>query len=128
MVRDDGTLAMVDIQDARRGPLGYDLASLVYDAYVDLDEGLASRLIERYRAALPDSPGPAGFEAALTLIASQRLIKALGTFGYQAAVLGRRRYLEAVPRTLARLSRLLPRSPLTDSVAQRLRASGLLAN
>ncbi len=126
MVRDDGTLAMVDIQDARRGPLGYDLASLVFDAYVDLEEGLASRLIERYRASLPDAPAPVEFDATLTLIAAQRMIKALGTFGYQAAVLGRRRYLDGVPRTLARLSRLLPRSPLTARVALELRAAHLL--
>ena len=38
MVRPDGTLAMVDIQDARWGPDTYDLASLLRDAYVDLSE------------------------------------------------------------------------------------------
>jgi aminoglycoside/choline kinase family phosphotransferase len=128
MVRADGTLALVDIQDARRGPLGYDLASLVFDAYVDLDERLVSRLIERYRAALPDTPDPVAFDASLTLIAAQRMIKALGTFGYQASVLGRRRYLEGVPRTLSRLAYLLPRSPRTASIARHLRATGLLAD
>ncbi len=35
-----GRLSMVDIQDARRGPLGYDLASLLWDAYVRLDGDL----------------------------------------------------------------------------------------
>ncbi len=128
MVRADGTLAMVDIQDARRGPLGYDLASLIYDAYVELDEPLVSRLVERYRAALPDPPDPVTFDASLTLLAAQRMIKALGTFGYQASVLGRRRYLDGVPRTLSRLSQLLPRSPRTASIARHLRATGLLAD
>jgi len=128
MVRDDGSLAMVDIQDARRGPLGYDIASLVYDAYANLDEGLASRLVESYRTALPDPPEPGLFRSRLQVVAAQRMIKALGTFGYQATALGRRRYLEGVPRTLARLAHLLPSSPETAPVADALRAAGLLAD
>jgi aminoglycoside/choline kinase family phosphotransferase len=128
MVRDDGSLTMVDIQDARRGPLGYDLASLVYDAYSDLDEDLESSLIESYRSALPDAPARGVFESRLDVVAAQRLIKALGTFGHQAVVLGRRRYLEGVPRTLARLARLLPRTPETAPVGEHLRRAGLLAD
>ena len=50
----------------------------------------------------------------------------VGTFGYQAGVLGRRRYLEGVPRTLDRLRRLLPRSPSTARIAAELDAAGLL--
>ena len=38
MVTEDGSLAMVDIQDARWGPDSYDLASLLRDAYVDIPE------------------------------------------------------------------------------------------
>jgi aminoglycoside/choline kinase family phosphotransferase len=36
------------------------------------------------------------------------MIKALGTFGYQVARLGRERYRDAIPRTLERLDRTLP--------------------
>ena len=127
MVRDDGSLAMVDIQDARLGPLGYDLASLVYDAYSDLSEEMSSRLIESYRSALPDAPARGMFESRLDVIAGQRLIKALGTFGYQAVALGRRSYLEGVPRTLLRLARLLPRTPEGARVSEHLLRLGLLA-
>ncbi|MBZ5638933.1 MAG: phosphotransferase [Acidobacteriia bacterium] len=126
MVRDDESLALVDIQDARRGPLGYDLVSLVYDAYASLDDDLSSSLIESFRDTLPGAPPRDVFEAGLVVVAAQRLIKALGTFGYQATVLGRRRYLEGVPRTLERLARLLPRSPETAPVAEGLLSVGLL--
>ena len=42
MVLTDGSLAMVDIQDARWGPLTYDLASLLRDAYMRIDDSMES--------------------------------------------------------------------------------------
>jgi aminoglycoside/choline kinase family phosphotransferase len=59
-------------------------------------------------------------------VAAQRVIKALGTFGYQVDVLGRERYRSAIPRGLARLRRLLPRHPETASVLEGLRRARLL--
>jgi len=108
MLPPGGGLAMVDIQDARWGPDTYDLASLLYDAYVDIPDDLRDRGRESFRAALPDPPPRPGFESRLRLVATQRMIKALGTFGYQASTRGRRGYLSSVPRTLARLETLLP--------------------
>lgn len=108
MVRDDGTLAMVDIQDARWGPDTYDLASVLCDAYADIDDGVAERMIDRYRLSLPEPPPADAFRKRYQVVAVQRMIKALGTFGYQVTVLNRRRYLEGVPRTLVRLRALVP--------------------
>ncbi len=113
MVRPDGSLAMVDIQDARWGPDSYDLASLLRDAYVDVPEELVERMIRLYGRHLSKPPDPEAFRRRFDIVAAQRMIKALGTFGYQIAVRGRRRYEDAVPRTLRRLSRLLPRRPET---------------
>lgn len=127
MVLRDGSLAMVDIQDARWGPDTYDLASLLRDAYADIDEELVVALVERYRASLPDPPEPAPFRRRFDIIAAQRMIKALGTFGYQAHVLGRRRYLDAIPRTIERLERLLPDTDGGPAVLKLLHDSGLLS-
>lgn len=112
MVLRDGELAMVDIQDARWGPDTYDLASLLRDAYVDLDEELVVELCERYRTSLPDPPEPGAFRSRFAIVAAQRMVKALGTFGYQVHRLGRERYRDAIPRTVRRLERLLPGSPV----------------
>ena len=57
-------------------------------------------------------------------VAAQRMIKALGTFGYQTGALGRRRYAESIPRTLERLRRLLPLSTGTRDVHAALSADG----
>jgi aminoglycoside/choline kinase family phosphotransferase len=110
MVLDDGELAMVDIQDARWGPEGYDLASLLYDAYVDLEAGWSDELIELYRSLAGTAAAPEEFRKRFDRLAAQRMIKALGTFGFQAHERGNPRYLSGVPRTLDRLRRVLPAS------------------
>jgi aminoglycoside/choline kinase family phosphotransferase len=123
MLRPDGSLAMVDIQDARWGPDGYDVASLLCDAYVDLDEALAERLLARYRARVPGLAEDGDFRRRYDVVAAERMIKALGTFGYQATVRGREHYLE---RTLDRLRRRLPGRPETAAIGRLLDDLGLL--
>lgn len=67
-------LFMIDFQDARLGPAGYDLASLLYDPYFPLDSSFRSQLVAEYQKrssqALKD----------LELIAYQRVFKAAGSF------------------------------------------------
>jgi aminoglycoside/choline kinase family phosphotransferase len=128
MVRGDGTLAMVDIQDARWGPDTYDLASLLCDAYVDLGEAEAARLFELYVRLLPSFADAGALNARFEIVAAQRMIKALGTFGYQIAVLGRERYRSAIPRTIERLAQRLPASATTASLAEVFLREGLLTS
>jgi aminoglycoside/choline kinase family phosphotransferase len=124
MVRSDGSLAMVDIQDARWGPDTYDLASLLRDAYVEVDEALVDRMIDRFRQAVGGSAD--ALRTRFDLVAAERMVKALGTFGYQATVRGNARYLEGVPRTLRRLRHTLAGSPGLVPLGERLSGAGLL--
>jgi N-acetylmuramate 1-kinase len=125
MVRGDGSLAMVDIQDARWGPDTYDIASLLRDAYVDLDDRSVETLLRRYIEAMPGKHDARAILRRFHLAATQRMIKALGTFGYQIARLGRTRYSDAIPRTLQRLDRTLPAHPETREIHAALRQSGV---
>jgi aminoglycoside/choline kinase family phosphotransferase len=120
MVREDGSLAMVDVQDARWGPDTYDLASLLCDAYVELDDDLVTRMRARFRAAASPPEPEEAFRARFDLVATERMVKALGTFGFQSAVRGNPRYLEGVPRTLGRLRRTLEGTPLLRRLADLL--------
>jgi aminoglycoside/choline kinase family phosphotransferase len=126
MVLEDGALAMVDIQDARWGPDSYDLASLLRDAYVDIEESWVEQLVDRYLGGLTEPPDRDSFRLRLARVAAQRMIKALGTFGYQTVEKGSRRYIDAARRTVARLRRELPRLPETRITGQLLLDSGLL--
>jgi len=96
----DGRLCIIDFQDARMGPATYDLASLLRDSYVDLSEATVQDLLA-YFLALTGMPRDAhGFRALFDLTALQRNLKALGTFGYQAAIKRNPVYIQYIPRTL----------------------------
>jgi aminoglycoside/choline kinase family phosphotransferase len=128
MVRVDGSLAVVDIQDARWGPDTYDLASLLRDAYVEIEEPEVEALIAHYYRELPESADAVAFRTRFELTSAQRMLKALGTFGYQIAVLGRQRYRDAIPRTLRRLVRVLPMHTQTSALADVLTKASLLVS
>ena len=127
MVREDGSLAMVDIQDSRWGPDSYDLASLLRDAYVAIDEAWIDPLVAEYRAALGSRPSPAEFRSRFDIVSAQRMIKALGTFGYQVTQRRVARFGDGIPPTLERLRRLLPTLSATKKLHRLLDEAGLLA-
>jgi aminoglycoside/choline kinase family phosphotransferase len=111
-------LWVIDFQDARMGPDTYDLASLLRDSYVELPPPEVDALIDAFLAVRP--AGPAGRAAAteadlfrqrFDVMALQRNLKALGTFGYQASSRHRPAYLESVPRTLAYVRDNVARNP-----------------
>src|SRR5262249_9222628 len=89
-----GELYIIDFQDARLGPDTYDLVSLLRDSYVDLTEGAVDDLIAYFIALKrPAGTPPAEFLAwerdyrmRFDVMALQRNLKALGTFGYQTSV------------------------------------------
>ncbi len=104
-------LYWIDFQDARMGPVTYDLASLLRDAYVDVPEELQQDLLDRFRRrAAPDEPA-AAFRRRFDLTCVQRNLKALGTFGYMASVRQSPVYLPYIPRTLAHARTNLARHP-----------------
>jgi aminoglycoside/choline kinase family phosphotransferase len=107
----DGRLFWIDFQDARMGPATYDLASLLRDSYVDLPEELVEDLAEEFRQRAVPGESRDTFRRRLELMSVQRNLKALGTFGFQAAVKGNRVYLPYIPRTLANARRNLVRYP-----------------
>ena len=108
-----GRLVVIDFQDARLGPGTYDLVSLLRDCYVDLPADLTAALTRQFLDAVPAQRTP-DFQARFDLMSVQRHLKALGTFGHQIARLGRRRFAEPVPRTLAHLRATLQSDPRFD--------------
>jgi hypothetical protein len=114
MLRQD-RLRVIDFQDARLGPCQYDLASLLYDAYVVLPADLREELLTYYlgRKAMTDRH-PLDREAFLQVfdyMCLQRHLKALGTFAFQTVVKRISRYVEAIPPTLGYMQENLSRHP-----------------
>jgi hypothetical protein len=106
-----GDLYWIDFQDARLGPAVYDLASLLRDSYVDLEEAFIAECAEEFRQrALPGEARDV-FRHRFELCSVQRNLKALGTFGHEASVNGNPVYLSYVPSTLESARRNLTRYP-----------------
>jgi aminoglycoside/choline kinase family phosphotransferase len=101
----DSQLYIIDFQDARMGPDTYDLVSLLRDSYMDFSEREVDELIAFFLALRGVGAGK-GVEAGMfrrrfDLMALQRNLKALGTFGFQTTTRGNPVYIQYIPRTLA---------------------------
>jgi len=81
---------IIDYQDARMGPEGYDLVSLIADPYAGVEEELAGELVEYFVELKAASRLPLSsarqFRAALELAKVQRVLKAVGTYSSQAVL------------------------------------------
>lgn len=96
----EGRLYIIDFQDARLGPDTYDLVSLLRDSYVDLPESTVDDLMAYFLALRGLSAQEREFRRRFDVMALQRNLKALGTFGYQTAARGNPVYIQYIPRTL----------------------------
>ena len=109
----EGSLYIIDFQDARMGPDTYDLVSLLRDSYVDFSEPEVEDLIAFFLALR----APAGqmdigeYRRRFDVMAVQRNLKALGTFGFQTMSRGNTVYIQYIPRTLNYLRANLERYP-----------------
>lgn len=93
-------LYIIDFQDARMGPDTYDLVSLLRDSYVDLPEQTVDELLAYFLALKGQTGQEAEFRARFDVMALQRNLKALGTFGYQTTARRNPVYIQYIPRTL----------------------------
>jgi aminoglycoside/choline kinase family phosphotransferase len=126
----DGSLYIIDFQDARMGPDTYDLVSLLRDSYVDFTEAQVDAFIAFFlalRSGRPDGDGLSDhdeFRRRFDLMALQRNLKALGTFGFQTTSRQNTVYIQYIPRTLNSARANLVRYPrfarLTTLLAEHL--------
>jgi N-acetylmuramate 1-kinase len=107
----EGRLYVIDFQDARMGPDTYDLVSLLRDSYVDLAPVAVDELIAYFLALKGNPSEEAAFRARFDLMALQRNLKALGTFGYQTGARQNPVYIQYIPRTIKYVRQNLTKYP-----------------
>lgn len=89
----DGKAWWVDFQGMRRGRQEYDLASLVFDPYLDHSAEQRERLLELWEDVTEERP----VERLFHECAAQRLMQALGAYGVIVRVYGNDWYQQFVP-------------------------------
>ena len=112
-----GRIYVIDFQDARTGPLQYDLVSLVHDSYVNLSptsvDHIKKDYVEKARQTGPKGCIRSDFEEIFDLQTIQRCFKACGSFTSFYNMRNDTRYLKYIKST-------------AQLVAATLRASGKL--
>lgn len=109
MLAGDG-VALIDFQGMRAGLAGYDVASLLYDPYVPMAAAERDDLVSVYASLAGRSDG-AAWHAELRACARQRLMQALGAYGFLGRVKGREAFLAHIPVAAARLAELCDAEP-----------------
>lgn len=94
-----GEMYVIDYQDARGGPVEYDLASFLRDAYLKIPEEIELRLLKHFF----DISTLSDYTALLNRyyrLSIQRSLKAVGTFAYQAIERKNESYLKYIENSL----------------------------
>jgi aminoglycoside/choline kinase family phosphotransferase len=104
MVVPERNPGIIDFQDALRGPIGYDLVSILKDCYISWPRARVEGWVQDYRALLTERgaavTSPRQFLRDFDLIGVQRHLKVLGIFARLWHRDGKPGYLLDLPRTL----------------------------
>ncbi len=130
MVQND-ELVWIDFQDARLGPCQYDLASLLRDSYVVLDEKFRLKMIDLF-LELHSEHGTSfvreDFLKVFDWMSIQRNLKAIGTFAFQKREKNSDRYLQYIEPTLNYVREALDRRPELSGLYRLLQQATPLGN
>jgi len=100
MLTADRGLRIIDYQGARMGPSAYDVASLLWDPYHRLEDGMRERLTNYYIGKIEDKFDADYFRETLVVCRLQRHMQALGAYGFLSFVKGKKYFLKYVPEGL----------------------------
>jgi aminoglycoside/choline kinase family phosphotransferase len=129
----NGRLRVIDFQGGRLGPLGYDVASLLIDPYVNLSPAWQAELLDYYLDLLTGrlAVDPAAFREQYEHLAICRNLQILGAYGYLTKVKGKDQFARYIPPAVAGLRRRLQARPgafprleqMVESLAVKLKKS-----
>lgn len=115
------SLAVIDFQDALKGPRVYDLVALLNDSYVDLDDRLKEEIIERYARSRGIVAGALLRE--FHLVTVQRKLKDGGRFVFIDRVKNNPSFLPFVEGSFARVRASLAKVDGHDALKSALAAT-----
>lgn len=109
----NGQAHLIDFQGMRPGLAEYDLASLLFDPYVTFSKTECEELLTDYEAKRKAAGHPVTKDsrAVFRLCGIQRLMQALGAYGFLGLVKGNRAFLDHIPAALASLRQLVSEIP-----------------
>jgi aminoglycoside/choline kinase family phosphotransferase len=109
MMVKDGAVYLIDFQGGRKGPVHYDLASMVFDSKLNLTGADRAQLISCYleEASKYRAVDRSAFMTDFYLVALVRILQALGAYGLRGNIEKKAVFLQSIPAGLKNLSFVL---------------------
>ncbi|MEM9478075.1 MAG: phosphotransferase [Verrucomicrobiota bacterium] len=113
-----GEAVLIDYQGMRLGLPEYDVASLVFDPYVELKADQRSDLLNFYHEHRDIDESFKEWATFVDHCAAQRLMQALGAYGYIGQVMGKTAFFRHIPPAMKTLDEALARADLLPGVRE----------
>lgn len=107
MIKDNHTY-FIDYQGGRKGPLQYDIVSLLYQVKAQLPQSLRDELLSHYKERLSSiiDIKKIHFDDYYQSFVLLRLMQVLGAYGYRGLIQKKQHFLSSIPYALKEISSL----------------------
>lgn len=104
----------IDFQGGRKGPLAYDLVSLLYQAKAGLSENVRSQLLDYYFMKLDEKiPGKSSeVKVHFNDYLYFRLMQVMGAYGFRGLFQGKPHFIQSIPLAIENLYEQMKLKPL----------------
>ncbi len=111
----DNELYFIDFQGGRKGPLNYDVVSLLYQVKAQIPQATRNELVDYYKAELSKfmSPEAVKFDTYQPYFVYLRLMQVLGAYGFRGLIQKKSHFIESIPYALREIEALSKVAPLT---------------
>lgn len=108
----------IDFQGGRKGPLQYDVISLLYQVKARLPQPMRDQLINHYINKLHAyiDTKSIRFEYFFPFFIYLRIMQVLGAYGFRGIIQKKQHFLQSIPYAIFELDELMERNPLPDSL------------
>ena len=112
----DNELYFIDFQGGRKGPLNYDVVSLLYQVKAQIPQAIRDELIQYYKEELKQfvDPEEVKFDLYQPYFVYLRLLQVLGAYGFRGLIQKKSHFIESIPYALKEIQALAQAHPLTD--------------
>ena len=112
----EGLPYFIDFQGGKKGPLQYDVVSLLYQVKAQMPQAQRDELVTYYKKELSAyiKPDAVQFDAFFTDFVYLRLMQVLGAYGFRGLIQKKAHFLESIPFALKELLQLHHDKPLTQ--------------
>ena len=112
----DGELYFIDFQGGRKGPLNYDVVSLLYQVKAQIPQSTRDELVDYYKTELSQymSPETVKFDTYQPYFVYLRLLQVLGAYGFRGLIQKKSHFIESIPYALKELKVWNEKHPLNE--------------